>query len=181
LAYNVSSANGSYIFRNSTRASLVIGKIDPLTLLAAFGTLIVVWTMAVVGLWLTIKREYLHTFSSTQTGCSFSRGFVLGNEGNDAKRIRIFEFNERLWRSIRECVRQWALSMYATWEALKPTWFTDARKAAIPDDFIPGEALQNEIARAPSGRRPSVAEMGVLRRLSLANGGTDSETEAASD
>ena len=63
------------------------------------------------------------------------------------------------------------LRMYATWEALKPTWFTDATKAAIPDDFMPAEALRRESARAPGGRRPSVAEMGVLRRVSLAAGG----------
>jgi hypothetical protein len=63
------------------------------------------------------------------------------------------------------------LRVYDTWEALKPTWFTDATKAAIPDDFMPAEALRRESAPAAGGRRPSVAEMGVLRRMSLAAGG----------
>jgi hypothetical protein len=77
------------------------------------------------------------------------------------------------------------LRMYATWEALKPTWFTDATKAAIPDDFMPAEALRRESARAPGGRRPTVAEIGVLRRVSLAAGGsvtafvTNSETASS--
>ena len=124
-----------------------------------------------MGLSLRIKREYLHTFWSTQTGCAFSRSYFLDNEGNDAIRVNIFFKNERHWRSICERVRQWVLRMYATWEALKPTWFTDATKAAIPDDFMPAEALRRENARAAGGRRPSVADLAVLRRVSLAAGG----------
>jgi hypothetical protein len=139
---NVSLAN--YSIGNSTGTALIIGKIDLQTLLTSAGILIAVWIVAVVGLSRTIKREYLHTFWSTQTGCAYSQSFFLDNEGNDAKRIYIFEMNERHWRSIRERVRQWVLSMYATWEALKPTWFTDARKTAIPDDFMPAEAVRNE-------------------------------------
>jgi hypothetical protein len=165
---SVSAAN--HTLGNSTGAGLLVGKIDPLMLLASVGTLIGVWTMAVVGLSLTIKREYLHTFWSTQTGCAFSLAYFLDNEGNDAIRINILLMNERHWQSIRERVRQWVLCMYATWEALKPTWFTDATKAAIPDNFMPAEALRIESARAPGGRRPTVAEMGVLRRVSLATG-----------
>jgi hypothetical protein len=165
---SVSAAN--HTLGNSTGAGLLVGKTDPLTLLASVGTLIGAWTMAVVGLLLTIKREYLRTFWSTQTGCAFSRAYFLDNEGNDAIRINILLMNERHWQSIRERVRQWVLRMYATWEALKPTWFTDATKAAIPDNFMPAEALRIESARAPGGRRPTVAEMGVLRRVSLATG-----------
>jgi hypothetical protein len=167
---NVSSSSANYTFGYSMGERLLVGKVDALTLLATVGTLIAVWTMAVVGLSLTIKREYLHTFWSTQTGYAYSQSTFLDHEGNDAIRINIVVINERHWRSIRERVRQWVLRMYATWEALKPPWFTDARKAAIPDDFMPAESLRSENARAPGGRRPSVAEMGVLRRASLAAG-----------
>ncbi len=83
---NVSAAKST--LGNSTGAGLLVGKVDPRTLLAVVGTLIGVWTMAVVGLSFTIKRECLHMFWSTQTGrgCAFSRAFFLDNEGNDARR-----------------------------------------------------------------------------------------------
>ena len=144
LANLPSSSAPDHTLRNPGGAGLLVGKIDPLTLLTSVGMLIGVWAMAVVGLSLTIKREYLHTFWSTQTGCAYSRSMFLDHEGNDAIRINIVLINERHWRSIRERVRQWVLRMYATWEALKPTWFTDARKTAIPDDFMPAEAVRNE-------------------------------------
>ena len=145
-------------------------KIGDLPLFTIVVTLAVALLVAVVGLSLTIKREYLRTFVSLQTGCAYTQSYFLDNEGNDAIRINILLMNERHWQSIRERVRQWVLRMYATWEALKPTWFTDATKAAIPDNFMPAEALRIESARAPGGRRPTVAEMGVLRRVSLATG-----------
>jgi hypothetical protein len=137
--------NGSFP-ANSTRANSAAGtsssdhKIDPLTLFASVGALIAIWATAVLGLSLTIKREYRHTFWSAQTGCAYSRSYFLDHEGNDAKRIHIFDMNARHWRSIRDRVRQWVLSMYATWDALKPAWFTDAAKARIPDEFMHAEA-----------------------------------------
>ena len=71
--------------------------------------------------------------------------------------------NERHWRAIRDRVRQWVLAMYATWQALKPAWFTDTVKTQIPDAFIPTEALRRENSRA----RHTVAR---LRSLSFALG-----------
>ena len=130
----------SYTLANATRVGSTAGKIDLITLVASVGTLFAMWAFAALGVWLTMKPEYRRTFWSTQTGYAYTQSKFLGNEGNDAKRIEIFSMNERHWRAIRDRVMQWVLAMYATWQALKPIWFTDAVKAQIPDAFIPTDA-----------------------------------------
>ena len=157
----VSAAN--YTLASAPRVGSTAGKIDLITLVASVGMLFAVWAFAALGVWLTMKPEYRRTFWSTQTGNAYSQSIFLDNEGNDAKRIVIFGMNERHWRAIRDRVRQWVLAMYATWQALKPVWFTDAVKAQIPDAFIPTEALRRENARARSRRQ-------AVGRLSFALG-----------
>jgi hypothetical protein len=125
-----------------------------------------VWLVAVVGLALTIKREYLQTFVSLQTGCACAQGYFRDAEENDARRIQIFFCNERQWRAIRDAVRRWVLRGYAAWKALMLAWFTEDLQARIPDDFMPAEAVRDLDAHAPNGRRPTVQSMGMLRRLS---------------
>jgi hypothetical protein len=46
-----------------------------------------------------------------------------------------------------------------------PAWLTEDLKARIPDEFIPAQALHDMNAQAPGGRRLTVKEMGVLRRM----------------
>ncbi len=127
------------------------------------------WLIAVVGLSCTIKREYLHTFVSLQTGYAYSQSYFLDNQGNDAKRVRIFLCNERHWQAIRDRVRQWVLGVYATWQALMPAFFTVDLQARIPDDFMPAQAVQDLNAQSRDGRRPTVQNMGLLRRASHAS------------
>ncbi len=154
-----STANNT--LANATGAGSIAGKIDLITLVASVGTLFTMWTLAALGVWLTMNPEYRRTFWSTQTGYAYTKSVFLDNEGNDSKRIGIFYQNERHWRAIRDRVMQWVLAMYAAWQALKPAWFTNAVKAQIPDAFIPTDALRRENARA----RPTV---GRPRRLSFA-------------
>ncbi len=143
-------------------------KIGDLPLFATVGALAVMWMVAVVGVSLTIKREYLHTFVSLQTGHAFSQGYFLDHEGDDAKRVNIFFMNERHWQAIRDRVRQWVLSVYATWQALIPAFFTTDLQARIPDDFMPAQAVQELNAQSPDGRRPTLQNMGSVRRMSHA-------------
>jgi hypothetical protein len=143
-------------------------KIGDLPLFATVGALAAVWLIAVVGLSLTIKREFLYTFVSLQTGYAFTQSYFLDNQGNDAKRVHIFFCNERHWLAIRDRVRQWVLSAYATWQALMPAFFTADLQARIPDDFMPAQAVQDLNAQSRDGRRPTLQNMGVLRRMSHA-------------
>jgi hypothetical protein len=144
-------------------------KVGDLPLFATVGALAAVWLIAVVGLSLTINRKYLHTFVSLQTGYAYSQSYFLDNQGNDARRVLIFFCNERHWQAIRDRVRQWVLSVYATWQALMPAFFTADLQARIPDDFMPAQAVHDLNAQSPDGRRPTVQNMGLLRRMSHAS------------
>ena len=138
-------------------------KIGDLPLFTIVVTLAVAWLVAVVGLALTIKREYLHTFLSLQTGCAHAQSYFLDNDGNDAKRIEIFYCNERQWQAILNRVREWVLGMYAVWKTLVPSWFTPDAQSRIPDEFMPVQVVHELNAQAPGGRRPTLQNMGMLR------------------
>jgi hypothetical protein len=155
------------------------GKIGDLPLFTIVVTLAVVLLVAVVGLSLTIKREYLRTFVSLQTGCAYAQSAFLDNEGDDAKRIRIFFCNERQWQAIRNRVRQWILGVYAVWKALMPSWFTTDLQARIPDEFLPAQVVYELNAQAPNGRRRTVKDMGLLRRVSQAAAVTAEESSSS--
>ncbi len=132
------------------------GQIGNFTLVGAIGTLSAVWVIAFVGLLLTMKREYVRTFVSMQTGCAFSRSHFLDHAGDDARRTLVFYTNQGHWRSIRDLVRQWVLSAYATWLLLSPAWLSDALRSLIPDDFLPAPVVQQRNAQTPDGpRRPT--------------------------
>ncbi len=143
-------------------------KISDLPLFATVGVLAAVWLVAIVGLSLTIKPEHLHTFVSLQTGYADSQSYFLDNQGDDARRVHIFFQNERHWQAIRDRVRQWVLSVYATWQALMPAFFTADLQARIPDDFMPAQAVHDLNAQSPDGRRPTLQNMGLVRRMSHA-------------
>jgi hypothetical protein len=154
------------LFGHRQGAIMHESKIGDLPLLATVGALAAVWLVAIVGLTLTIEREYLHTFVSLETGNSFSQRYFLDNQGDDAKRTNIFFMNERHWQAIRDRVRQWMLSVYATWQALMPAFFTADLQARIPDDFMPAQAVQDLNAQSPDGRRLTLQNMGLVRRVS---------------
>jgi hypothetical protein len=143
-------------------------KIGDLPLFTLVVTLAVALLLAVAGLSLTIKREYLRTFMSLQTGCAYAQSYFLDNEGDDAKRVEIFFFSERQWRAIRDRVREWVLGAYAVWKALMPSWFTTDLQARIPDEFMPAQTVHELNAQVPGGRRPTLQDMGLLRRVSHA-------------
>jgi hypothetical protein len=143
-------------------------KIGDLPLYATVGALAAVWLVAIVGLSFTIKREYLHTFVSLQTGYAVTQSIFLDHQGDDVRRVRIFFMNERHWQAIRDRVRQWVLSVYATWQALMPAFFTADLQARIPDDFMPAQVVQDLNAQSPNGRRPTLQNMGLVRRMSHA-------------
>jgi hypothetical protein len=168
-------ANGSSAAKHDAGTALHVntGKIDNFTLFTTIVTLSAVWTVALVGLLLTMKREYRGSFVSLQTGYAYSRAHFLEHDGEDARRAEIFYTNQRHWRSIRDLVRQWVLGAYATWLQLRPAWLTEALHTHIPDDFMPAPVVQQLDAQAPGGRRRTVESMGTLRRFSLALAGAE--------
>jgi hypothetical protein len=173
-AANATGAIPGFLFSKASHASDASAtaagtiKIGDLPLFATVGALAAVWLVAVVGLSLTIKPKYLHTFVSLQTGYSDTQSIFLDRQGDDAKRVEIFLRNERHWRAIRDRLRQWVLSVYAAWQALTPAFFTADLQARIPDDCMPAQAVQDLNAQFPDGRRPTLQNMGLVRRVSHA-------------
>ncbi len=77
----VPSFQGISSHASTTAAGAIVhaAKIGDLPLFATVGSLAAVWLIATVGLSLTIKREYLNTFVSLQTGCAYSQSYFLDN------------------------------------------------------------------------------------------------------
>ena len=149
-------------------------KIADSPLFAAFGALAMVWLVLVVGLSLTIKREFLSTFVSLQTGSGFVENYFLENERDNFRRVQIFFSNARKWIAIRQYVREWMLGVYEAWLDLMPAWLTMDLQARIPDDFMPAAVVQDLNARARDGRRPTLGNH-LLMRASLRREFVDGE------
>ncbi len=81
-------------------------KISGRLLNGTVGVLVAVWLVAFFAFLLIIKRKYVHTFVSLQSGSDYIISYFRDNN-DEARRIRIFYCNELLWHSIRPAVRVW--------------------------------------------------------------------------
>jgi hypothetical protein len=132
---------------------------------AVLGALVIVWAASLTGFLLTIKREYICTFVSLETGRAYAVRFFNEAEGDDERRIKIFGFSPAMWSEIRGDVKAWTLGNYGRWKAEKPYWFTVWLIQRLPDDFMPPADVQELDAQEPSGKRKSFANMGPRKRL----------------
>jgi hypothetical protein len=126
---------------------------------------VVVWAASLTGFLLTINREYIGTFFSLETGRAYVVRFFNDAEGDDARRIKIFNFSPALWSEIRGDVKAWTLDNYVRWKAERPYWFTVGLIQRLPDDFMPPADVLALDARAPGGKRKSLENMGPRKRL----------------
>jgi hypothetical protein len=101
---------------------------------------------------LNIKRNYWHTFWSTQRSKDLSMTYFFDGK-NDATKFEVLTTSRHHWVSIEGEVKKWVELNWAEWEEKKPGWFTDARKAKVPVDFIPADG---DARRRESGRRASI-------------------------
>jgi hypothetical protein len=81
-------------------------KISGPFLYGTVGALVVVWLVAFGVFLLIIKREYVHTFVSLQSGSDYIISYFRDNV-DEARCIEIFYNNELMWQSIRPSVRAW--------------------------------------------------------------------------
>ncbi len=112
-------------------------KLDRAVLFPTFGALAGVWATALIGFLLAIERPYLWTFVSLETGRAYAIRRFRERQGDDERRILVFDANVRLWESIQGEVKAWLKANYTRWLAEKPAWFTPALIAKIPGDFPP--------------------------------------------
>ena len=113
------------------------GKLHRTLLFPTLGVLAGVWAAALAGFFLSIERTYLWTFVSLETGRECAIRTFHERNGDDERRMEIFNINELLWESVRQEVAAWCQANYDRWKAVSPAWFTPGLIAKIPDDCIP--------------------------------------------
>ena len=113
------------------------GKLDGALLFNPFSALAGAWAFALGCFLLSIERAYLWTFVSLETGRECIVRSFREREGDDERRIDIFNRNEVLWASIREEVAAWSQANFRRWLAEQPVWLTPGLLDKIPDDCIP--------------------------------------------
>lgn len=101
---------------------------------ASFFCMAFLWTIFLR----TIKREYIRTFFSTDTGARSNIKMFLDST-EDSTKVAIFGCHQSQWESIREEVKAWVQLNWERWREEKPEWFTEERKRQIPEDFKPSE------------------------------------------
>jgi hypothetical protein len=141
------------------------GKLPSDLVFAVLGVLVGAWAASFTGFLLTIKREYIGTFISLETGCAYAVRYFHEAADDDERRIKIFLFSPALWSEIRGDVKAWTLDNFGRWKAEKADWFTVGLIKRLPDDFMPPADLLVLDAQAPGGKRRSFASMGPRKRL----------------
>jgi hypothetical protein len=123
---------------------------------------------------LLMKRKYVSTFFSTQTGYQYVQSKFL-REGDENKKA-VFKYNKKLWLSIRDDVKEWTLENWERWEEEQPEWFSDAWKAGVDDDMIPAGSLRKLRGAGSSRRRSSLGDiLGVGSKVSPVAGGVEDD------
>jgi hypothetical protein len=94
--------------------------------------------------------------------------YFLEGKSDNVKFV-VFSKSRHHWVSIREKVRKWVGENWARWEEEKPEWFTDQKKAMIPEDFIPttGDARRRESERRASLDAEAEGGLGGALRASM--------------
>ena len=111
--------------------------------------------MAASGVFLSvIKKKYIGTFFSTQTGNEWVQSLFL--EGaTDQVKAEILGCNPHCWKSIRPQVGAWLLENWDKWEDEKPEWFSDIFMSWVDDDIMPPDALRRLKLKGGGARRRS--------------------------
>ena len=107
---------------------------------------------------LIMKKSYLSTFFSTQTGHAWVKASFL-NGTDDQQKTRVLTKNRKQWASIRADVKAWTLENWGRWEDEKPDWFNDAWKAGVDDDMIPPDRLRRMNGGDSKRRRSSLGDL----------------------
>jgi len=111
--------------------------------------------LVVSGVFLSlIKKKYVGTIFSTQTGNMWIQNFFLKGE-TDKIKAEIFSMNPHCWKSIRPQVRGWLLDNWDRFEDEKPEWFDEVFMASVDDDMMPPDALRKLKLKSGGARRRS--------------------------
>ena len=139
------------------------GEVEERVAWGTMGLLGGAWAMMFGVFMSLVKKGYKKTFFSTQTGKAQVIQRFMKGEG-DAMKSSIMKRNKKMWRAIRDAVKEWVLLNYWMWEADRPEWFTESWIAKVPPDMIPSEAKQAvKDIRANARRRSSLGALVVVK------------------
>ena len=128
------------------------------------------WITSSVAFMLLMKRKYMATFFSTQTGHAFCKNKFINGE-TDEKKMIVHMRNKKLWKSIRDDVKAWTIENWERWEEEKPKWFNDAWTSKVDDDMIPAASLR-KMHDGSQRRKSSLGDvLGVGARVAPIGGG----------
>ena len=111
------------------------------------------WLLTFALFLVLMKKEFRRTFFSTKSGKQQIMDRFKSKD--DEIKASVLKKNKKMWRPIREDVKEWVLANWWRWEAEKPDWYQESWIAKVPPDMIPSEAKQGAIAIRASARRRS--------------------------
>jgi len=92
----------------------------------------------------SIERKYVATFFDARTASEFNADKFL-NATTDENKFAILAKNEKLWRNIRNDVKDWLAAGIPVWLEEQPTWLTDRYRSLIPEWAVDDKALLSRI------------------------------------
>jgi hypothetical protein len=100
--------------------------------------------IALLTFFLNIKREYLSSFYSTQTGIDCV-AFIFRNSKTERGKItEAVEYSQHLTKPIRQEIVALVRDNWFKWEEEKPKWLSPAMRHAILINYLPVETQQHE-------------------------------------
>ena len=73
-----------------------------------------------------INREFMHTFTSTDTAATYNRKWFTGiGDGDDESKSQVFGVHPLGRMSFEKEIRAWTMNGWERFEQEKPAWFTD--------------------------------------------------------
>ena len=101
---------------------------------------VLLWWAAFAGVLRMCNKDYVRTFFDTRTGAEFSRdSFFIGD---DISKASYATDNRCMLKLYEKELALWLEEGWNTWEVTRPTWFTDAWKAGLPQDLRPEDSFR---------------------------------------
>jgi len=122
------------------------------------GSLSGAWVVVFGVFLLLMKKEYRRTFFTTMTG----KQQVMDRFSADDEAVKaaVLKKNKKMWRAIREDVKEWVRANWWRWKEEKPEWFSLAWQSKVPVDWITDVEERTRLDTVgEKGRRRSSFEM----------------------
>lgn len=115
-------------------------KISNTDLYMTLVSLFSIWLLSAIIFVTSIKKEYLHTFYSTQISKEYHEKFFSSlGETQDSEKSAILLTHPSIYSPFSDKIKVWTHDNWKQWETLKPDWFTVTWIKSIEREFIPYE------------------------------------------